>query len=283
MIIFESKVLIAEDFSAVGRLSMSAAVATFAAFGIQTAAVPTELLSTQTEGFGKPATLQLTDWLPTAFAHWRQIDDLTISSAVIGYIGQTKACRQLQTELAHLSLRHILVDPVMGDRGKMYAGFDAGYLNAIKQLVKIATVITPNAFELGLLSGIPLTDQSVDEQLIAAIKKCETSARVIVTGIKRDGGIGSCFLAGGKLIWISSPLIPGHFYGTGDLFAALLCGYLNFEMNFEAAVKRAVFGTYEAVARTSHASKDQWKYGLDLTKTLYDVSRFTLGQKREEV
>lgn len=80
-------------------------------------------------------------------------------------------------------------------------------------------------------------------------------------------------------------MIPdSFFYGTGDLFAALLCGcHGNFEMNFEAAVKRAVFGTYEAVARTSHVSKDQWKYGLDLTKTLYDVSRFTLGQKREEV
>lgn len=102
MIIFESKVLIAEDFSAVGRLSMSAAVATFAAFGIQTAAVPTELLSTQTEGFGKPATLQLTDWLPAAFAHWQQIDDLNVDSAVIGYIGQIKTCRQLQTELAPL-------------------------------------------------------------------------------------------------------------------------------------------------------------------------------------
>lgn len=264
-------------------MSITAAISTFAAFGIQTVAVPTEILSTQSEGFGKPAILNLDEWMTKAFKHWDHLTDLNIGSTVIGYVGKTQTCRQLADHLTQLNLKRILIDPVMGDRGEMYAGFDADYLNAIKQLVRIATVITPNVTELGLLSGTNPTEQSTDDQLIAAIHACDTKATVIITGVKRDGGIGSCFLKEGKLIWISSPILPGHFYGTVDLFAALLGGYLNFEMNFEAAVKRAVFGTYEAVVQTNHRPTSDRKYGLDLTKTLYDVARFTLGQNREEV
>ncbi|GEP71918.1 phosphomethylpyrimidine kinase [Lentilactobacillus rapi DSM 19907 = JCM 15042] len=264
-------------------MSITAAISTFAAFGIQTAAVPTEILSTQSEGFGQPAVLNLDDWMTKAFKHWDHLADLNIESAVIGYVGKIQTCRQLADQLTRLKLKRILVDPVMGDRGEMYAGFGEDYLEAIKQLVKLATVITPNMTELGLLSGTKLTEQSTDDQLIAAIQACDTKATVIITGVKRDGGIGSCFLRGDKLIWISSPILPGHFYGTGDLFAALLGGYLNFEMNFESAVKRAVFGTYEAVVQTNHRPTSDRKYGLDLTKTLYDVARFTLGQNREEV
>ncbi|WP_235803614.1 bifunctional hydroxymethylpyrimidine kinase/phosphomethylpyrimidine kinase [Lentilactobacillus kisonensis] len=262
---------------------MTAALATFAAFGIQTAAVPTKILSTQSEGFGQPAGLDVTNWMDQAFTHWQQISDLNISSAVVGYVGDSKTCRQLGNQLANLKLKRVLIDPVMGDRGKMYAGFDNDYLDSIKQLVKFATVITPNVTELGLLSHVTVTEHSDDAQLIKAIRACKLTATIIVTGIKRDGAIGSCFLSDGKLIWISSPLIPGHFYGTGDLFAALLCGYLAFEMNFEAAVKRAVFGTYEAVVQTNQLPENERKYGLDLTKTLYNVARFTLGQNREEV
>ncbi|WP_243686031.1 hypothetical protein [Lentilactobacillus rapi] len=44
-------------------MSITAAISTFAAFGIQTAAVPTEILSTQSEGFGQPAVLNLDDWM----------------------------------------------------------------------------------------------------------------------------------------------------------------------------------------------------------------------------
>lgn len=44
-------------FSAVGRLSATAALAILSAFGSQTATLPTEILSTQTEGFGRPTTL----------------------------------------------------------------------------------------------------------------------------------------------------------------------------------------------------------------------------------
>ncbi|MDH5106014.1 PfkB family carbohydrate kinase [Lentilactobacillus diolivorans] len=283
----DSNVLVAEDFSAVGRMSMTAAISIFSGFGIQTAAIPTEILSTQSEGFGTPITTNNDDWIKKTIGHWNQITDLNLASAVVGYVGQPKTVKLLHDYLTTLKLKHVLVDPVMGDRGVMYDGFGDGYLDAIKQLIQAATVITPNVTELQLLSGNQLTDNASDAEVVRAIEACrqknDLNARVVVTGIKRDAGIGCCFLSHGQLKWVSSPFVSGHFYGTGDLFSALLCGYLNFGVSFETAVQRSVFGVYGAVLRTGQVSENKRKFGLDLTKTLNDVTKFTLGKDREEI
>lgn len=55
--------LIAEDFSALGRISMVSALSIFTALNLPTAALPTVMLSTQSEGFQTPKALATTDWL----------------------------------------------------------------------------------------------------------------------------------------------------------------------------------------------------------------------------
>lgn len=287
MIIIKSSVLIAEDFSAVGRLSATAAIAVFSAFGIQTATLPTVILSTQTEGFGKPTTLSTDAFLHRAVAHWNTLDSLKFNSSIVGYVGKSSTVDFLHDYLSSLDLATLLIDPVMGDQGKMYEGFDDDYLASIKRLVTIATVITPNITELGLLSGKNLAVDASDDDIGQAIQECQAAshshAQVIVTGVLRDGGIGCVYMNNGKCKWVGSSLVTGHFYGTGDLFSALLIGYLNFDLDFDSAIQKAVMGVYDAVSLTSHELKGQRKFGLNLTKSLYNVTRFTLEQTGEEV
>nr|WP_318530062.1 bifunctional hydroxymethylpyrimidine kinase/phosphomethylpyrimidine kinase [Lentilactobacillus hilgardii] len=287
MMISESSILVAEDFSAVGRMSMTAAISVLSGFGIQTAAIPTEVLSTQTEGFGKPVVSTSDDWIEQTVKHWQTIPDLNLKAALVGYVGSSATVDLLTTLLRTSKMNHVVIDPVLGDRGTMYDGFDDHYLDAIRGLIETATVITPNATELGLLTGTRLTPDSSDRDILSALavfkKTVVHPIRVVVTGIRRDAGMGSCFSHNGKLVWNGSPFVSGHFYGTGDLFSALLSGYLNFGVGFESAVQRSVFGTYEAVAQTAKLNVDGRKYGLDLTKTLNDVTKFTLGQKRGEL
>lgn len=287
MIIINSSVLIAEDFSAVGRLSATAAIAVFSAFGSQTATLPTEVLSTQTEGFGKPATLNTDEWLQRATDHWNSLDDLNFTSGIIGYIGNSDTANFLHDYFSYLNLEELLIDPVMGDQGKMYEGFDDQYLATIQRLVKIATIITPNVTELSLLSGEKLASDASNEEIGQVIAKwrhdSHSHAKVIVTGVQRDGGIGCVYMNAGRLKWAGSPFISGHFYGTGDLFSALLIGYLNFDLDFDTAVQKAVIGVYDAVSLTTREPQSQRKFGLNLTRSLYNVAKFTLGQTGEEV
>ncbi|GEL28267.1 pyridoxal kinase [Lentilactobacillus kefiri] len=287
MIIINSSVLIAEDFSAVGRLSATAAIAVFSAFGMQTATLPTEILSTQTEGFGKPETLNTDDWLQRATDHWNSLNDLKFNSGIVGYIGNSSTANFLHDYFSYLDLPELLIDPVLGDQGKMYDGFDDQYLATMQRLLKIATIITPNATELSLLSGEKLAADASNEEIGQAIAKWRhmnhSHAQVIVTGVLRDGGIGCVYMNEGHLKWAGSPYISGHFYGTGDLFSSLLIGYLNFDLDFDTAVQKAVIGVYDAVSLTTRAPESQRKFGLNLTRSLYNVAMFTLGQTGEEV
>ncbi|WP_225419078.1 bifunctional hydroxymethylpyrimidine kinase/phosphomethylpyrimidine kinase [Lentilactobacillus raoultii] len=284
--ISESSILVAEDFSAVGRMSMTAAISILSGFGIQTAAIPTEILSTQTEGFGQPVISNSTEWIKKTINHWQTIPDLKLTSALVGYVGNTDTVTELTNYLKAGQMTQIVIDPVLGDCGTLYNGFDDTYLKAVKKMMTTATVITPNVTELGLLTGVKLVPDSSDADIQAALavlnQELPNHPQAVVTGIHRDAGMGSGFNHQGKLVWSGSPFIPGHFYGTGDLFAALICGYLNFNIEFESAVQRAVFGTYEAVSKTAQLAVEQRKYGLNLTKTLSDVTKFTLGQKRGE-
>ncbi|KRM01760.1 pyridoxal kinase [Lentilactobacillus farraginis DSM 18382 = JCM 14108] len=286
MIIYEPSILVAEDFSAVGRLSMTAAISVFSGFGLQTAAMPTEVLSTQTEGFGRPAIFKTDDWIEQAMRHWQAISDLNLNAALVGYVGNIATVTLLTNLLRRSNMAPVVIDPVLGDQGKMYAGFDSEYLAAVKKLLATATVITPNVTELGLLTNTKLTPTSSDKAILAALTTLDETLtnhpRVVVTGVRRDAGMGSCFTRNGRLVWNGSPFVTGHFYGTGDLFSALMTGYLVFGMTFESAVQRAVSGTYEAVSQTAQLASNRRKYGLNLTKTLNAVTKFTLGQKRGE-
>ena len=51
--------------------------------------------------------------------------------------------------------RIAVVDPAMGDDGKLYPVFDASMVEAMKKLVAHATLITPNYTEACLLTDTP--------------------------------------------------------------------------------------------------------------------------------
>ncbi|PAK68641.1 bifunctional hydroxymethylpyrimidine kinase/phosphomethylpyrimidine kinase, partial [Staphylococcus haemolyticus] len=80
-------------------------------------------------------------------------NDLKFNSGIVGYIGNSSTANFLHDYFSYLDLPELLIDPVLGDQGKMYDGFDDQYLATMQRLLKIATIITPNATELSLLSG----------------------------------------------------------------------------------------------------------------------------------
>jgi len=78
-----ASILVAEDLSAVGGISLSAALPVLTAMQYDVAALPTSLLSTHTSGYGRPAVVDLSSWLPAEFKHWTQAQ-LKFDQALIG-------------------------------------------------------------------------------------------------------------------------------------------------------------------------------------------------------
>lgn len=253
-----------------GHISMVAASAVLHAMGETTALLPTTLLSTQTEGFGRPARLDLSAWAQDALTHW-QANDVHFSGAIIGYLGSRVAVDRVGRLLSSLpDLQQVIIDPAMADQGRLYPGLPSDYPAAVRRLCRAARLITPNWTELCMLAGQPqLTPNRANLQLaVNRLRAAGISATVIVTGVVRPPKIDCWTVASGHLLENSFNYFPGHFYGTGDAFTALLYVFLKQRDDLSWAIDQTGSALLIAIKATSQLAEDDRRFGLRLPELL---------------
>lgn len=69
-----NQVLISQDLSCVGQVSLGVALPIVATLGLQPAILPTALLSTHTGGFGANTYLDLSQEMQRIIAHWQMLE-----------------------------------------------------------------------------------------------------------------------------------------------------------------------------------------------------------------
>jgi pyridoxine kinase len=116
-----------------------------------------------------------------------------------------------------------------------------------------ADVITPNQFELGLITGLP-TDTVDDVVAAADAARAMGPNTVLVTSVITPGQADrlSMIMVTGAGAWsITTPLLPQTFTGAGDLTAAVfLGGLLTREDPVEALADTAAVA-YEVLSVTA--------------------------------
>lgn len=325
--------LLIEDFSALGQISLIGALSVLQAMGITTASLPATILSSQTEGFGQPAVLDTEQWIQASLRHW-QAQDIEPSGVLIGYLGQCTLAEQLGSWLEQQNLTDCLkiVDPVMGDQGRLYPGFDHDYVEAVKKLCRHADLITPNWTELCFLAGLPYSLPTAETliQGIDQLKAAGINATVIVTGVHLNGQIGCCWrqdeqtgfkpqpqisrqhhdyqhgndegqnLQNGSashqtlqgrddwyhnqpLNFCGNDIQAGHFYGTGDIFSALLYGRLLQGWSLETAVENATDAMELAIQQTAPLPDNERRFGLRLDHLIHYVSKHKRSVFNEKI
>lgn len=119
--------------------------------------------------------------------------------------------------------RVVALDPVIGDDGRVFVA--DGVPEALRDsLLPRADLVTPNAFELGWLTGCPVDDVAAADAAAQALIAGSDSrpAWVVATGVADGDGI-AVVAAGRDAAWaVTHPRIDTAVHGTGDLFAALL-------------------------------------------------------------
>lgn len=267
-------VFVIEDFTALGQISMVAALTILQALDIETAAVPTEILSTHTEGYGKPAILATSEWLPRCFKHWEQVKDLSFYGGLIGYIGNEKLIdllAQFLLEQKNNINGPVIVDPAMADAGSLYPGLSPNYPQQIFKLCQQANIITPNWTELCLLTGQEPSlraNQGNFLKLCKILRQKQIKAKLIVTGIQENNQELVYIDDGQQIAKISNKHIEGHYYGAGDSFTALLLAYLCQEYDLREAVQLANSKIQIAIEETQGLDINQRRYGLKLGKLI---------------
>lgn len=281
-------VLVAQDLSCYGQVSLSVALPLLGACGLSPTALPSALLSTHTGGFGDNTFCDLSGQMPAIFHHWQKIG-VKFDAAYLGYLG-SQAINQINTPAFFELLSDdclLVVDPVMGDHGKLYRGFDQAYVEKMKKLITHACVVTPNFTEAQLLCGRPLTTSPVSftnaRQLAVTLAKQFGVNHVIISGIPQpDNKLGLCgYSAEGNLSWSRSiEKLRGDFFGTGDIFASVIVVGLIHHLSLQKAANLAVSFIKTAIMHTP-ADQDL-RLGVNYAAGIGWLLD-TLAKKREDI
>ena len=160
-------VLAIHDLPGFGRAALSVIVPVLSCLGVQAVALPTAVLSTHTGGLGTPAKLSNPGYGPAALAHYQRLG-LRFDCIYSGYLSDPTQAKLVEQafELWPHALK--VVDPVLGDGGRLYKGLGTEMVPAMYNLCSKADLITPNVTEAALLLGDPLPGVGSAVQAAAA-------------------------------------------------------------------------------------------------------------------
>ena len=231
------KIAVINDLSGFGRCSLTAAISVIAAMGVQPCPLPTAVLSAQT-GYPSYFCDDYTDKMENFRQEWEKMD-AQFDGIYTGFVASEQQIEKIFTYLKTFQRKNtfLLVDPVMGDNGNVYAMFTDRLLSLMKELVWKADAITPNLTELCLLTDTDyrmiqnMTDERnlltiVEQMARNVIKKGPDT--VVVTGIHfldgEDGveKMGNLAVSGKQVSLSAFPYVGGSYSGTGDLFASVI-------------------------------------------------------------
>lgn len=229
------RVAAVHDLSGLGRCSLSVILPVLSVMGAQCCPLPTAVLSAHT-AFPAPeasAFQDLTHSMEQTLAHWKALDVPfdAIYSGFLGSVRQISILRRLISQFRRQDTL-VLVDPVMGDHGKVYRTCTPELCAQMVSLSAEASLITPNLTEAALLLGesyqnIPTRQAGVEDWLRRLSLDGQRS--VVITGIRFPAGAlgAGCFdHRRDHIHFAMARQEPAAFYGTGDLFAAVLLGGL---------------------------------------------------------
>ena len=251
------KVAAINDLSGASRCSLTVAIPVLAALGVQCCALPTAVLSNHT-GYDIFYFDDYTSRMRPYLQKWKELR-LTFDYIYTGFLGSAE---QIDIALEALDAfqvgnTHVLVDPVMGDDGKLYATYTEQMCDQMRRLVSRADVVTPNVTEACLLADVPYTGETLtqsDVHKLAARIAALGVPDVVITGVKCAGRVCNYVYAGGQLQAFGSDLTPVYYSGTGDLFASIVCGCLTQGKDLFYAVRLATDFIAKAAAQSQKMS-----------------------------
>ena len=227
------RVLAVHDLCSFGRCSLTAAIPVISAMGMQVCPLPTAFFSNNLT-YGEFTFHDFTDKMTGFMDRWEKLGFRydAVYSGFLASVEQIEVVRDAARRFASHEGVLVVVDPAMGDDGKLYPVFGPEYVEAMRTLVKEATLITPNFTEACFLLGEPCgTEVPSSEALRAMTEKLAAlgAKQVVITSVpagENEIKVVSFDSVTGEYAERTTPRIPFTTCGTGDLFTSVVTGSL---------------------------------------------------------
>ena len=266
-------ILLINDMPGYGKVALSAMLPILSKMGHSIYNLPTALVS-NTLDYGKFEILETTNYMKNTIKVWDELG-FTFDCISTGFIISSEQVEIITNYIQNQKKSNILVivDPIMGDDGKLYNGITNETVNHMKKLSSFADILVPNFTEATFLAGIftnktVLEKQEINELIDKLIAQGSKSV-VITSIIEKD--TNSHLVCGyddktKSYFYLPYEYIPVRFPGTGDIFSAIMIGELLKDVSLEISVQKSM----DIVANLIEKNKDsQDKYrGIFIEKDL---------------
>ena len=271
----QKRIALVNDITGFGRCSIAVELPLISAMKIQACPLPTAILSVHT-GFPEHYIDDYTERMTPYIDNW-QANGLEFDGICTGFLGSVEQINIVEDFIQRFKGddTKVMVDPVMGDYGKLYSSYTPEICQEMKRLLKHADLLTPNLTETCRLLDMeyPLYGIADEVQLekMAKALVAKGPSQVVITGLALDGCVCNfVYEKGGAQSIIREPKVGGDRSGTGDAFAAIVAGGLVNGLSLQEAVtKAAAFIT--KVLRYTVQLDLPWNYGLAFEEYLTEL------------
>ncbi|MBQ3443570.1 MAG: pyridoxamine kinase [Selenomonadaceae bacterium] len=272
----QKRLALINDMTGFGRCSVTVELPIISALKIQVCPLPTALLSVHT-GFKDYFLDDYTERMDSYIDSWQR-NQLTFDAIATGFLGSAAQIAIVRRFIKSFPTV-VIIDPVMGDHGKIYKSYTREMCRGLRELLEFADLVTPNLTEACELLGVAYPSEGVvsDSELAtmaANIAAKTRGGRVVITGVTLDiddgSNIANFIFDRGEVNIVTSRRLGGDRSGTGDaFFAVAAASWLNGENLIDATAKAADF-VAKCIAHAETLDLP-WNWGLPFEEFLTDL------------
>lgn len=271
------KVAAVHDLSGVGRVSLTVVIPILSSMGFQACPLPTAVLSSHTQ-YPHFSFLDLTDEMVKIIREWEELD-IHFDAFYTGYLGSSRQINIVGDFIRRFRREDdlVVIDPVLGDNGRLYTNFDATMVYEMQKLIRHADVITPNLTELFYLLDKEYQTELSDEELKFYLRELSGKGPevVIITSVPVQDtphmtSVYAYNRTGNRYWKVTCPYLPAHYPGTGDTFTSVITGSLLQGDSLPIALDRATQFILQGIRATFGYEYDN-REGILLEKVLHNL------------
>ncbi|MBD5526241.1 MAG: pyridoxamine kinase [Lachnospiraceae bacterium] len=272
----QKKIAVINDISGFGRCAVAVALPIISYMGVQCCPVPTAILSNHM-GYPNYYMDNYTDRMEEYIGNWRKLG-LRFDGITTGFLGSVEQIAIVKRFIRDFSQEGtmVIVDPVMGDHGRLYSTYTEELCIQMRKLIGQAHITTPNLTEACRLADMPYRDgvwrkkelRSMAEQIAAM-----GPDRVVITGIPQGEFIANyVYERGAEPQIIRTHKVGTERSGTGDVFSSVIAADGVNGVPFHKSVRKASGFVKKCILRTEEQAVPK-SDGVCFEEILYQLKR----------
>ncbi len=249
----QKKIAVINDFCGFGRCSLTVSIPIISAMGLQCCPLPTAIFSNHT-GYDSFYSTDFTEHLDAYINEWEKLN-LRFEGILCGFLGSPSQVEIVKSFLKNFKTDNTItvIDPVMGDEGRLYSSFSPALAEDMSALLPYADVLTPNLTEACILAQREYRADLGDEELEKICEKLSAMgpSKIVISGLERGEDLENFVFERGKAPTVISEhkAVPCR-AGTGDVFASIIAADMVKGKDFAFAVRHASAFIARALRRT---------------------------------